>query len=267
VTGLVVVAADALSREDVEVLLGMAGEWKLLRPGRWVASYEVDGEDVARKLVVELRNAGHPAVAGPPDEARAIAWNKLNRPTPIGGRAEVCFPWIGSNAEIVIEIDPGVGFGTGGHPSTRLLLEELASAIKGNESVLDVGCGSGVLAIASVCFGAECAMGIDINAAGLVAAKTNACRNQIADQTEFSSMSLAEISGTYDVVVANIHDDVLREMAEDLVARLAPNGWLGLSGVSPAQLSRLRGAFPQITFGEPRKMGDWNALIGRRQIE
>ena len=266
-TGQVVVAADALSREDVEVLLGMAGEWKLLRPDRWVAKYEVDDENLSRALVAELRNAGHPAVAGPPDEARAVGWNNRNQPTPVGERAAVCFPWVRSEAEIVIEIDPGVGFGTGDHPSTRLLLEELASAIKGNESVLDVGCGSGVLAIASVCFGAECAMGIDINAAGLVAAKTNACRNQIADQTEFSSMSLTEISGTYDVVVANIHDDVLREMAEDLVARLAPNGWLGLSGVSPAQLSRLRGAFSQITFGEPRKMGDWNALIGRRQIE
>lgn len=266
-TGQVVVAADAFSREDVEVLLGMAGEWKLLRPNRWVAIYEVDDENIGRALVAELRNAGHPAVAGPPDEARAVGWHNRNQPTPVGERAVVCFPWVESEAEIVIEIDPGVGFGTGDHPSTRLLLEELASAIRGDESVLDVGCGSGVLAIASVRFGAVCAIGIDINGAGLVAAKANARRNLVADQTEFLPTGLEEISGKYDVVVANIHDDILRSMADDLVARVAADGWLGLSGVSPGQLSRLRAAFPQIIFEEPRRMDDWNALIGRRKIE
>ena len=266
-TGQVVVAADAFSREDVEVLLGMAGEWKLLRPNRWVAIYEVDDENIGRALVAELRNAGHPAVAGPPDEARAVGWHNRNQPTPVGERAVVCFPWVESEAEIVIEIDPGVGFGTGDHPSTRLLLEELASAIRGDESVLDVGCGSGVLAIASVRLGAVCAIGIDINGAGLVAAKANARRNRVADQTEFLPIGLKEISGKYDVVVANIHDDILRSMADDLVARVAADGWLGLSGVSPGQLSRLRAAFPQIIFEEPRRMDDWNALIGRRKIE
>ena len=266
-TGQVVVAADALSREHVEVLLGMEGEWKLLRPDRWVAKYEVDDENVGRALVAELRNAGHPAVAGPPDEARAVGWRNRNRPTPVGERAVVCFPWVGSEAEIVVEIDPGVGFGTGDHPSTRLLLEELASTIQGHESVLDVGCGSGVLAIASVRFGADYATGIDINEAGLVAAKANARRNRVADQTQFLSTGLEEISEKYDVVVANIHDDILRSMADHLAARVTSDGWLGLSGVSPGQLSRLRAAFPQIIFEEPRQMDDWNALIGRRKIE
>jgi ribosomal protein L11 methyltransferase len=196
-----------------------------------------------------------------------VGWHNRNQPTPVGERAVVCFPWVESEAEIVIEIDPGVGFGTGDHPSTRLLLEELASAIRGDESVLDVGCGSGVLAIASVRFGAVCAIGIDINGAGLVAAKANARRNRVADQTEFLPTGLKEISGKYDVVVANIHDDILRSMADDLVARVAADGWLGLSGVSPGQLSRLRAAFPQIIFEEPRRMDDWNALIGRRKIE
>ena len=133
--------------------------------------------------------------------------------------------------------------------------------------MLDVGCGSGVLTIASVYFGADRAIGIDINTAGLQAAETNARRNRVSDRTEFFATPLNEICGNYDVVVANIHENILREMANDLVARLAPNGWIGLSGVSPGQLSRLRGAFPQIIFEEPRTMEDWSALIGRRQIE
>ncbi|MEC7874637.1 MAG: 50S ribosomal protein L11 methyltransferase [Actinomycetota bacterium] len=266
-TGQVVVAADALSKDVVEDMVGIEGEWELLRSNRWVAWYEVDDEEVARNLVADLRGAGHPAVAGPPDEARAVAWRKRNRPTSVGERAEVCFPWVNSSAEIVIEIDPGGGFGTGDHPSTRLLLEELASNITGDETVLDVGCGSGVLAIAAVCFGASRATGIDIDAVGLAAAETNARRNRISDRTQFSSTPLKEISGSYDVVVANIHDEVLRAMADGLVSLLSEDGWLGLSGVSPGQLSRLRATFPKIIFEEPRQMQDWNALIGRRQIE
>ena len=155
-SGSVVVAADTATRIDVEKILG-SGTWTLLRSDRWVATYEVESEEVARSLVAELRGNEHSAVAGPPDSDRAVAWNNWNRPTPVGKTAEVCFPWVASDAETVVEIDPGLGFGTGDHPSTRLLLEELAIRIKGGESVLDVGCGSGVLAVASVCFwGADC---------------------------------------------------------------------------------------------------------------
>ena len=145
-TGQIVVAADSATLLDIERILG-SGTWTFLRSDRWVANYQVESEEAARRLVAELRDNQHSAVAGPPDSGRAVAWNNWNRPTPVGRNAEVCFPWVPSNAEIVIEIDPGVGFGVGDHPSTRLLLEELALRVKGGESVLDVGCGSGVLAV------------------------------------------------------------------------------------------------------------------------
>jgi ribosomal protein L11 methylase PrmA len=69
------------------------------------------------------------------------------------------------------------------------------------------------------------------------------------------------------VVLANIHDETLRRIADDLVACLAPSGWLGLSGVSPGQVSRLRAAFPNIDFEEVKEIAEWNALIGRVNIE
>ena len=265
-TGQVVVAVDSRSRVDVERILG-SGSWVLLRDNRWLANYQVESEDVARKLVADLRAEHHAAVAGPPDSARAVAWNNWNSPTPVGSRAEVCFPWVSSQAEIVIEIDPGLGFGAGDHPSTRLLLEALELRVKEGDSVLDVGCGSGVLAIAAVCFGAENAFGIDINEAGLLAAEANAQRNTVADRVKFSSIELSEVRDKYDVVLANIHDETLRRLADDLVARIAPKGWLGLSGVSPGQVSRLRSAFPNIDFEEVREITEWNALIGQLNIE
>ena len=172
-----------------------------------------------------------------------------------------------SDAETVVEIDPGLGFGTGDHPSTRLLLEELAIRIKGGESVLDVGCGSGVLAVASVCFGAETAFGIDVNESGLLAAQANARRNRVADRVQFSSIQLSDVKDKYDVVVDNIHDDIFRQLAGELVARIAPGGWQGRSGVSPGQVSRLRSAFSNIDFEDVREMQEWNALIGGVNIE
>tara|TARA_B100000427_G_scaffold236612_1_gene199510 strand:- start:407 stop:1207 length:801 start_codon:yes stop_codon:yes gene_type:complete len=265
-TGQVVVAVDSRSWVEVERVLG-PGSWVFLRDDRWVANYEVESEDVAREFVAQLRAEQHPAVTGPPDSARAVAWNNWNRPTRVGSRAEVCFPWVSSEAEIVIEIDPGLGFGVGDHPSTRLLLEELDRRINEDDSVLDVGCGSGVLAIAAVCFGARDALGIDINEEGLIAAEANARRNGVADKVQFSSVELSGVRRKYDVVLANIHDETLRRIADDLVARLAPSGWLGLSGVSPGQVSRLRSAFPNIDFEEVKEIAEWNALIGRVNIE
>ena len=265
-TGQVVVAVDGASRAEIERILG-ATNWARLRSDRWVAVYETESEESARTMVAELRGAHHAAVAGPPDASRAVSWNKWNSPVPVGENAEVCFPWVFSDAEIVIEIDPGSGFGRGDHPSTRLLLNELASRISGGESVLDVGCGSGILAIAAVRFGASHAQGIDVNEGGLLAAKANARRNRVAENTSFSSTRLNEITGQFDVVVANIHDEILRELSDDLLARLAPEGWLGLSGVSPGQISRLSSSFPQVEFEEVKEMQDWNALIGRVNIE
>ncbi|MCU1381243.1 MAG: ribosomal protein methyltransferase [Acidimicrobiales bacterium] len=157
------------------------------------------------------------------------AWREFAVPVR-AGRIVVVPAWIEPPAtgpeDIVLEIDPGRVFGHGGHPTTRLLLEELNRRITGGESVLDVGCGSGVLAIAAARLGAGRVVGIDIDPDCVPVTLANAERAGVT--VEVSTTPLAEVPGTFDLVLANIGADVLKDLAPQLVAR---GGMLLLSGL------------------------------------
>jgi ribosomal protein L11 methyltransferase len=129
---------------------------------------------------------------------------------------------------------------------------------------LDVGCGSGVLAIAAVRLGAASAIGIDIAAAAVSATEANAARNGVSPRVTALATPLEELDGVFDIVVANIHQDILIGMAPDLEVRLAPGGWLGLSGISPAQESRLAAAFSTIEVLATPQLDDWSAILARK---
>ncbi|MEA2703526.1 MAG: ribosomal protein methyltransferase [Actinomycetota bacterium] len=132
-------------------------------------------------------------------------------------------------ATVVVPIDPGRVFGHGAHPTTRLLLEELDRRVSGGEQVLDVGCGSGVLAVAAARLGAGRVVGIDIDPDAVEVTRANAGRNGVT--VEAATSPLAEVAGTFDLVLANIGATVLREQARELEARVAPGGVLVLSGL------------------------------------
>ena len=102
---------------------------------------------------------------------------------------------------------------------------------------------------------------------GRVAAAANARRNRVAERTSFSNTDIGRLDAKFDVVLANIHYETLCELANELVNCLAPEGWLGLSGISRAQISRLSARFPSINFGDAYYLEDWNALIGSFKIE
>lgn len=248
-----------------------AGEpvaWETLGQDRSRVRLWTPSESAARGLVQRLRSLGVSALQGPPDAAHEIGWDRRNAATTIDERLAVGFPWSPEpdNVERFVAIDPGVGFGTGSHPSTRLLLEVLSARLEGGESVADIGCGSGVLAVAAAVLGASTGVGIDINVPGLDAARRNAGANGVDDRITFSDQSLAElveVGRQFDVVVANIHAPILREMGPDLTALVTPGGWLGLSGLSPAQVSRVEAALPDVEFEAPRNHTDgWSALVG-----
>ncbi len=135
--------------------------------------------------------------------------------------------------EQVLEIDPGMAFGTGQHASTKLALGLLQSCFQSNqpETVLDVGTGTGILAMAAARFGAKEILAIDNDHEAVQAAAENIARNHLSGLIRASAAPLAEISNSYDLICANILHDVLVEMAPDIARRMTAQGHVVLAGI------------------------------------
>jgi ribosomal protein L11 methyltransferase len=147
------------------------------------------------------------------------------------GRIVVAPPWdMGSDPLLTIIVKPSMGFGTGHHATTRLMLRALQEVTLENRAVLDVGCGSGVLAIAAVKLGARSAVGIDIDPDALDNARENAGLNQMGDRVRFEEGDFREMAVGAHVVMANLTGGLLEQTAEALAAMVAPGGFLIVSG-------------------------------------
>ena len=141
---------------------------------------------------------------------------------------------------INLVLDPGLAFGTGSHPTTFLCLDWLTQIDCRNQTVLDYGCGSGILAIAAARLGAAAVLGVDIDPNALIAAKDNAANNHVDLQLRHSAQALVE---TFDIVVANILTNPLCVLAPLLVERIAAGGRLALSGVLETQAKQVIAAY------------------------
>ncbi len=228
-----------------------------------------DGSEAAG-VVSRLRAEGHPAVLRPAGGAQLDAWSRHTEPVLVAPRLTVCFVWSEHDRRHlpnVVELDPGGGFGSGGHPSTRLLLEELAARITGAERVLDVGCGSGVLGLSALALGASTAVGADIDAAAVEATHRNAVLNGLERRMEATVAPLGEIDGTFDVVVANVGRATLVDLAPELTARLSRPGWMAVSGFAPSQRSLVTGCLRPLEVIAHRTGGEWSALVMARRPE
>ena len=163
---------------------------------------------------------------------------------------------------INLELDPGLAFGTGSHPTTRLCLEWLCSHVQAGASVLDYGCGSGILAIASARLGAVSVFGVDIDRNALLAAAGNAERNGTAVQFVHSSQPL---DMQFDIVVANILTNPLCVLAPLLGARTRPGGQIALSGILATQAEQVRAAYaPTFDLAVQAEREGWVLLEGLR---
>jgi ribosomal protein L11 methyltransferase len=143
-------------------------------------------------------------------------------------------------AAINLELDPGLAFGTGSHPTTRLCLEWILDEVPAGASVLDYGCGSGILGIAAAKVGAARVVGVDIDERALEATRDNALRNHVEIEVQHSGSPLA---ARYDRVVANILTNPLCVLAPAIAACVAPGGKLALSGVLEAQAEQVIAAY------------------------
>lgn len=161
---------------------------------------------------------------------------------------------------ISLILDPGMAFGTGSHPTTRLCLEWLEREVKGGERVLDYGCGSGILAIAAGKLGAASVSGVDIDPQAVEAARSNAERNQVV---AFFADSAEPVAGEYDLVVANILSNPLRVLAPAICAHVRSGGRLALSGILREQAEEIIGIYSQwlpMQVADVRE--DWVCLAG-----
>ncbi len=140
-------------------------------------------------------------------------------------------------------LDPGLAFGTGSHPTTRLCLRWLTEALHRGESVLDYGCGSGILAIAAARLGAGTVVGTDIDPQAMVAASANAAANGVDARFLLPDALAAAALPPFDVVVANILANPLRLLAPALARRTAPGGRIVLSGVLAAQADEVAATY------------------------
>lgn len=159
-------------------------------------------------------------------------------------------------------LDPGMAFGTGSHPTTRLCLEWLEQNVEPGLSVLDYGCGSGILAIAAAKLGANPVSGLDIDLQAVAAAKANAERNGI--HAHFAD-SAAPLAGAYDLVVANILSNPLKVLAPALCAHVRPGGRLALSGILAEQAEEIigiYGAWMALSVADCRE--GWVCLAGEK---
>jgi ribosomal protein L11 methyltransferase len=205
------------------------------------------------------------------------AWKEHYHPIPIGNRLIIVPAWLESpeKQRIPIRIDPGMAFGTGTHPTTQLCLELVEKCMeKGPASVIDVGCGSGILSIAALKLGAGFALGVDIDEVSVKASRENADTNGI-EKEKFACEkgSVAEVLENRfkireaPLVLANILAPVIIRLFDGGLAELVqPGGELVLSGILAEQAEGVIQAAQAkgMTFIEKRQMDDWVALLCRR---
>ncbi len=165
---------------------------------------------------------------------------------------------------INIVLDPGLAFGTGSHPTTRLCLRWLDSHLQGGESLLDYGCGSGILAIAALKLGAARAVGVDLDAQAVAASRDNALANEAHDISFYLPDTAPR--DKYDLVVANILTNPLRLLAPLLSDATRSGGQIVLSGILEAQAQDVMGIYRQwFDLNEPVFEDGWSCLSGRKR--
>jgi ribosomal protein L11 methyltransferase len=197
-------------------------------------------------------------------------WMDDFAPIQMGPRLWVCPSWAEPPDEALVNVmlDPGLAFGTGTHATTAMCLGALDAAMSGGESVVDFGCGSGILAIAALKLGASKALGVDNDPQALAASRDNAARNKIsADQFDAvmpEDGRLSAWSNVANVVVANILAGPLLSLAQELIQLMAPGGRLLLTGVLEEQAAELIEHYAHVGLEVTDRRDGWVLLSGVR---
>ena len=194
-------------------------------------------------------------------------WKQYFKPLEIGNRLAVCPSWESyenRDGRHVLTIDPGAAFGTGAHDTTRLCLTVLDRLCRPGQTLLDVGCGSGILAISALLLGCDSAVGVDIDPLAVKVAKENASLNGLSDRTEFVCGDLVEaVTGQYDLVCANIVADVIIQLCDSVLPFLKDEGLFLCSGIIDSRESDVLEKLEQVGLRvrDRAESGGWVALV------
>ena len=262
------VSVTYMDAEDEPVYEPAIGETKIWSNTQVIALYELDADPELIKSQVykqfnhdDLHDWVYEAIA---DQEWERAWMEYYKPMKFADRLWVC-PTDQEQVEsgtVCLTLDPGLAFGTGTHPTTALCLEWLASHELSAKTVIDYGCGSGILAVASVLLGAKVAHAVDIDPQAITATESNALKNKVEDKIK---TYLPEQFTPFqaNIVLANILAKPLIDMAEQICALVVSGGSLVLSGILHEQAESVINAYQrEIIFSPLVQQEDWIRLDG-----
>jgi ribosomal protein L11 methyltransferase len=230
-------------------------------------------EASASLAAAALVRAGREAVALQVVDDGLDAWRAHARPERAGSFVVVP-AWLDPPADApersIVRIEPHRAFGSGSHPTTRLVVADLERMVAPGARVLDVGCGTGVLSVVAVRLGAEHALGIDVDPAAVAATADNAERNGVADRVRASSAPIAAVADAvaggappFDLVAANLLAPIVAELAPALRAVLAPAGALVVSGILTERWEATAAALAPLEVADRHDADGWCSLVLR----
>ncbi|MBL4828951.1 MAG: 50S ribosomal protein L11 methyltransferase [Aliivibrio sp.] len=260
-----------LDAKDTPIFEPLPGETRLWGETDIVALYDAEMDmDLAINIIKDSGLLQHDfsyKVEQLEDKDWEREWMDNFHPMKFGERLWICPSWkaIPDPDAVNVMLDPGLAFGTGTHATTALCLEWLSAIDLNGKTVIDFGCGSGILAIAALKLGAAKVVGIDIDPQALLASKDNAERNGVADQIELFLPQDQPEGLVADVVVANILAAPLRELSDIIKGHVKPSGLLAMSGVLDTQAESVASFYSDHFQLDPiAEQQEWCRISGKK---
>lgn len=233
--------------------------------------YPENTED-ANKIKAELeeKSLGQASIEEKDDEDWANNWKKYYKPLEIGESLAIVPEWEEYKSDrTIIKINPGMAFGTGTHESTYMCLELLEKCVNEDDEIFDIGCGSGILAIAALKLGAKRALAIDIDDKCIDASHENAKLNDVEDKMEIKKGNLLDVvKGRADLIVSNIIAEIIVDEIKNLKNHMDPGGIFITSGIIKERRQMVMDALVENNFEiiDEIEKNNWLAIVGKLNV-